>query len=192
MIYPKKIDLTRLTFREGENVVETDLFTIRYRNRDSNKNLNREVEFVSVKRPIIVRYYGSMSASKRFDDVYLIRQDGDKVVAEMLEVKERTFNVEVGKYKITYLEKYVTFEDIEMRLETIEVSKEVIKNKLSVRIYKEGSRIVVSGDTYHIKELLKQLRFRWDPLKQVWYVEGSDIAEIKAVLSKHINVEVSE
>ena len=68
------------------------------------------------------------------------------------------------------------------------------KNFNSILDIQEGSRIVVSGDTYHIKELLKQLKFKWDPLKQVWYNENAktDIAEVKAVLSNHINVEVSE
>jgi hypothetical protein len=190
VIYPRKISLDKLTFREGENVLETELFAIRYKNYDSNRNLNREVEFIVVKQPIVIRYHGAMSASKYFDEVYLLRMDGGKVVVEKLEVKERTFNAEVGKYKITYLEKYVTFKDVEIRLETIEVSKEVIKSKLAVRVYREGSRIVVSGDTYYIKEQLKQLRFKWDPLKQVWYNEKADIAEVKAVLSNHINVEV--
>jgi len=192
VIYPRKISLAKLTYRRGENVVETELFSIRYRNCDSNKNLNREVEFVSVKRPMIVRYYGSMSASKKFDEVYLIRQDGDKVFAEQLEIKERTFDAEVGKYRITYLEKYVEFEGNEIRLETVETGREVIQSKLTVKLMVENGKVIASGDTYNVKEILKSLGFKWDSFKRVWYVEGSDIAEIKAVLSNHINVEVSE
>jgi len=186
------MDLVKLTFREGENMLKTDLFTIRYRNYDSNKNLNREVEFISVERPIIVRYHGSRSASKSFDEVYLIMQDGDKVIAQQLEIKERTFNVEVGKYKITYLEKYVEFKDAEIRLETIEIGKEVIKSKLVVRLYRENNKVVASGDTYHVRDVLKSLGFKWDSLKQVWYSEKADIAEVKTVLSSHVNVEVVE
>jgi hypothetical protein len=192
VIYPKRVSLAKLTSRRGENVLETDLFTVKYRNNDSNRNLDREVEFINVKQPLLIRYRGSRSASKSFDEVYLIRQDGDKVVTQQLEIKERTFDAEVGKYKVTYLEKYVEFEDNEIRLETVEIGKEVIQSKLVVRLYRENSKVIASGDTYNVKEVLKSLGFKWDSFKRVWYSDKADIAEVKAVLSNHINVEVNE
>jgi hypothetical protein len=190
VIYPRKISLAKLTNRRGENVLETDLFTVKYRNNDSNRNLDREVEFTSVKQSLLVRYRGARSATKRFDEVYLIMQDGDKVIAQQLEIKERTFEAEVGKYKVTYLEKYVEFEGNEIRLETVRIGSEVIKSKLTVRIYRENGKVIASGDTYNVKEILKSLGFKWDPMKKVWYNDKADATEVKAVLSSHVNVEV--
>ena len=47
----------------------------------------------------------------------------------------------------------------------------------------KDNRVIVFGDTYHVKEELKKLGFKWDPVGRVWYAPAtSDINTIKARL----------
>jgi len=41
--------------------------------------------------------------------------------------------------------------------------------KKEIHIRREGEKIIVSGDTYPIKEILKLYKLRWDPKRRVWY-----------------------
>jgi len=53
--------------------------------------------------------------------------------------------------------------------------------RLTLRV--DGTRIVVSGDTYHVKYFLKEMRFRWDPVNRVWY-KGGDASEVPQIVEQ--------
>ena len=43
--------------------------------------------------------------------------------------------------------------------------------------------MIVYGDTYPIKEELKKLGFKWDPMERVWYTTAKiDVNTLKARL----------
>jgi hypothetical protein len=66
------------------------------------------------------------------------------------------------------------------------------KKIVYVRIGIDWDKVVVSGNTYHVKEELKKLGFRWDPVEKVWYVpvKAGLIETVKRELNKIPDVEV--
>lgn len=69
---------------------------------------------------------------------------------------------------------------------TLHVEKSVMKFPV-VRLRREGDTIIASGATYDVKDFLKNLRYRWDPARKVWYKKTSkpedDYAETVNYLS---------
>jgi hypothetical protein len=183
ILYPKRIDLSSVTTRRGEHEVEIpEIGRIKYDNRDSSKNLHREVEVVDVFVPyIVVRNWGALSCSRGFDEVWKVYKEGSEVRFEELEAKEEIAEVEDGKYKVRVKRVYVEVDGEKIILSESEVGREVCVDKLTVRIKATNGRVYVNGDTYHIKEQLKQLRYRWDPERKAWYKE-SDINVVKSEL----------
>jgi hypothetical protein len=58
----------------------------------------------------------------------------------------------------------------------------ITKTGKQIFIRREGEKIMVFGDTYPIKDALKQRGFRWDPMYKAWYKHAKD-----ADLEKLIN-----
>jgi hypothetical protein len=46
----------------------------------------------------------------------------------------------------------------------------------------KGNKVIVYGDTYPVKDELKRLGFRWDPVERAWYAPATDISTFKAKL----------
>jgi hypothetical protein len=59
-----------------------------------------------------------------------------------------------------------------------------IVTKSGKKIYakRADNKLVVWGDTYHVKETLKKLKFHWDPVKRVWYAPAS--VDVNSVVAK--------
>jgi len=70
--------------------------------------------------------------------------------------------------------------------------RELDKKTVYVSIEIDGDKVVVSGNTYPVKEELKRLGFRWDPVEEVWYasVKAGLIETVRRELSKIPEVEV--
>jgi hypothetical protein len=70
--------------------------------------------------------------------------------------------------------------------------RELGKKIVYVSIGIDGDKVVVSGNTYPVKEELKRLGFRWDPVEEVWYapVKAGLIGTVRRELSKIPEVEV--
>jgi hypothetical protein len=184
VVYPNEVDVADLTSRRGEGVVEIPgVAKIRYENRDSSRNMRREVEFVDVQQPIVVRYFGARSCSKGFDEVYLLRKVNGELVVERLEVKEEVVVVENGKYRITTKKAYVEVGGKKIYLAEKELSREVCVDRLTLRVLQRNGRIYVLGDTYHVRDRLKSLGYRWDPNVKGWY-KDSDIDTVKGELEE--------
>jgi len=53
----------------------------------------------------------------------------------------------------------------------------------TVYIKTKNNKVIVYGDTYPIKEELKKLGFKWDPMERVWYTTAKiDVNTLKARL----------
>jgi len=185
ILYPKELDLAAVTGREGEHEVEiSGLCRIRYENHDSSKNLNREIEIVDVYVPfLIVRSYGALSCSRSFDKVYLVKKADNQLKFEELGLKEEVATLENGKYRVTTKKTYVEVEGQKVYVAEKEVAREVCVDKLEVRIKTTNGRVYVLGDTYHIKDKLKSLGYRWDPNVKAWY-KSDNVNNVKEELEK--------
>lgn len=179
ILYPTAINLSGVTARPGKHTVDLGFATIEYVNNDSRKNLDREVKIVDVKGPIILRHYGARSCNPKeaYDDVYLIaKNDGGEIVVKKLEVREKAVTEENGKYRTTYKVYYVVnpLNGGEIIVTKAEMSREPLMNKMKLVLAIAGGKVKVSGDTYHVKDTLKALGFRWNPLEKAWYADYSD------------------
>jgi hypothetical protein len=178
ILHPVSINIAELTSRRGEGVVEVPgVARIRYENHDSSKNLHRVVEFVDVQQPLVVRYYGARSCSKSFDEVYMVRKVNGELVIERLETKTEVVTVENGKYKVTLSRTYVEVDGRKIYVAERELSREVCVDKLTIRVLQKNGRVYVMGDTYHIRDKLKELGYRWEPNAKAWYKD----ADVNAV-----------
>jgi hypothetical protein len=188
VIHPVKLPLTRLTDGRGGRV-KTDLFVIEYVNSDSRKNYHRKLRFIDVFQPIIIRNYGAGSCNPKsaFDNVYLVFKDNDGniKIEELKDIEEEviTETSEDGKYQITLKAKYIVFNGNKIVINKTILDKKKIK--LIVKLTVEGNNITVNGDTYDIKDFLKQRKFRFDPNRKVWVLSVNGNVEDKLAELKH-------
>ena len=70
--------------------------------------------------------------------------------------------------------RYIEFQGKELVIEKRVIDKQPIMEKLIIKAKVEGLKIIVYGDTYHVRDVLKALKFKWDWLNKVWYTECSD------------------
>ena len=66
----------------------------------------------------------------------------------------------------------------------------LIGKRPKVSVVTEAGKLVVSGDTYPIKDDLKLMGFKWDPEKKAWVGEA-DPDELKEKLVGELGVELS-
>jgi hypothetical protein len=192
--YPKYVEFGNWTRREGTHEVEIPgVCKIVYSNHDSNKNIHRDVEIVDIYSPLVLRYYGNSSCSHSFDYVYIVRKIGGRLVYEEPEVKSEVVTEERGKYLVTLEKRYVELDGKKVYLDEAEIAKEPIREKLKVALKKQNGKILVIGDTFHIKDKLKAFGMKWDPLAKAWYTTSGDIDTLKTKIEQlGIQTEIQE
>jgi hypothetical protein len=189
IIYPRKVDLVKWTWKRGEHEVEIPgICKIRYYNADSSKNYHRTVEVVDVYTTIVLNYHGAHSCSRSFREIYIVKKDGDRLVFEEPEVKSETV-VENGKYRVTVEREYIEVDGQKIYIGEYVVDRELCVEKLSVRVWEFNGRVYVGGDTYHIKEKLKARGYRWDPNTKAWYKVTDKYTVVKEL--EEIGVQVN-
>jgi hypothetical protein len=189
MVHPERMDLAWVTNRTG--TVKTEWFVLDVVNMDSRKNFNREFTFLDVFQPIVIYHFGSYSCSKDFEAVYLIAKEGGSITIKELPIEVETKTEAIGRFATLYEIKYVVYNNQRIVLR----QKEIGKKKLAyvVNIKTVGNKIVVSGDTFEVKDVLKRMGFRWDPASKVWVAPASIGADtVKAELEKIPEVVVKE
>jgi hypothetical protein len=71
----------------------------------------------------------------------------------------------------------------EKEYEERKVEEVATKSGRKLYLKVKNNKIIVFGDTYPVKDALKQLGFKWDPVDRVWYTPAtSDINAVKARL----------
>jgi len=174
ILYPNRLALSKVTKKEGKHILDLGAIVIEYDNHDSRKNLHRDVRIVEVREPVVVRYYGRSSCSHGFDEVWVIDRDG----ARQVDLRSRVVTKENGKYRYTIQQYYVEFDGKEIVVKEDIIEKQPIMEKLEVRARVDGNKIIVSGDTFHVRDVLKALKFRWDWKTKTWYNECADEADV--------------
>jgi hypothetical protein len=180
MLHPVKLDLRTITGRTG--TVRTEWFTIEVVNMDSSKNLNREITFLDVHKPIIIHHYGAHSCSRDFEAVYLVTKENGNVVAKELPVQRETRTENTGRFIAVYEVVFIEHNGERIVLREKEVSKSKTVYMVSVKL--EGDKVVVSGDTYEVKDTLKKLGLRWDATRRAWIAPAALAEAVKVELEK--------
>ncbi|MEM4436143.1 MAG: hypothetical protein QXO22_04190 [Thermosphaera sp.] len=152
--------------REAKVVV--DGYEIKVVETSSRKNIHVELEVPAEAVLAIVKetktsgnFYRDVETSEKYDIVE----------EEKIEVREN-YN---KRYYVKYLVTYLKIKDYKIELERKQVGIETeLIGKPEIKIgvfvgYKSPWKVVADGDTYQIREQLKSLGFRWDPLMKEWY-----------------------
>jgi len=184
ILYPKKVKLDYYTNKRGEYVVDVNgLAKVKVHNRDSNKNMHREVEFIDIYQPLLVRYHGARSCSTFFDHVFAVEKVDSDIIFRKLSIQEEFEEREVGKYRQTIKREFVEYNHQKLVISESTIRSELIMEKLVIRVKANGDTVYTDGDTYFIKEHLKKMGFRWSPDAKMWLIESVDansiIEEIK-------------
>jgi Domain of unknown function (DUF1874). len=150
VIYPEKIDLKKFTNRRGNHIVDLGLLKIKYRNYDSSKNLHRDIEIIEVKQPIVVRFFGASSCSKRFDEVFIVTPPNNVRKLAPEEIREELVTEENGKYRYRVLVRYIEIDGARVIIEKTVVEKEAIPEKLERIVFVGG----LAPSMFSYRELL--------------------------------------
>jgi hypothetical protein len=152
---------------------------------DSNKNAHR---YIYVPREIVLAVIYDRKSSSGWKGFQV---DGPgEVVAE-----DQTQEQVNGRYKYikTVRVFYYRHGNIKVKLkeEELDFKKELI-GKPRVIVRRVGQLVVVTGDTYHVKEQLKALGFKFDPSDKTWVSTASDslINEVRERLEQVAEVVV--
>ena len=70
----------------------------------------------------------------------------------------------------------------EEKYEERKVEEVVTKSGRKLYLKVKGGKVIVFGDTYPVKDALKQLGFKWDPVERVWYAPAN--ADINSVMAR--------
>jgi len=174
ILYPNRLALSKVTKKEGKHILDLGAIVIEYDNHDSRKNLNRSVRIVEVREPVVIMYYGNSSCSHSFTEVWVIDKDG----ARRVDLLSRVVTKENGKYRYTIQQLFVVYNGKEIVVREDVIEKQPIMEKMQIKARVDGNKIIVSGDTYHVRDVLKALKFRWDWLSKTWYTECSDESDV--------------
>jgi hypothetical protein len=189
MVYPEKLDLAWVTGKTG--TVKTEWFVLDVVNMDSRKNMNRELTFLDVFQPIVIYHFGSYSCSRDFEVVYLIAKEGGSITIKELPIEVETKTETIGRFATLYEIKYVVYGGQKIVLRQKEIGKKKLAYVVSLKVV--NNKIVVSGDTFEVKDVLKRMGFRWDPSNKVWTAPASiGVENVKAELEKIPEVLVKE
>ena len=171
----KIIDLSKVSFpsRGKEEEKEVEGIRMRLINNDSSRNKERVtyIEDEDKVRAIIRVRFSREVFGISMDGVKMGAAPSDAEVVYGDGVEARAFSWGV----------VVVIDGKEIVL----VGK---RPKVALKV--EGGKIIVSGDTYPIKEELKSMKARWDPQSKAWVLQG-DVEEIRKKLVEELGVEVA-
>jgi hypothetical protein len=180
MLHPVKLDLRTITGKSG--TIKTDWFVLDVVNMDSSKNLNREITFVDVLQPIVIHHHGAHSCSRDFEAVYLVTKENGSVVAKELPIQRETRTENTGRFIAVYEISFIEHNGERIVLREKEVSKSKTVYMVSVKV--EGDKVVVSGDTYEVKDTLRKLGLRWDATRKAWIAPAAIAEAVRVELEK--------
>lgn len=185
ILYPEKVNLIDFTKRNG--IVDLGFAKIKVEKNDSNRNVERRIKFIEVKDNVIVQEEGKSSVRRHFERFYLVDKN--------LTIKEINPEIYIKKEKIENESaikneevKYFMYNDKE-----IEISRRLLafkKKRLTVTLHKFSGIIYAVGDTFYIKENLKELGFTWNRINKTWEISNVDVDDIKEKLSKIENLTI--
>jgi hypothetical protein len=189
VVYPAELDMSFVTAPPhgfaGVWEEETKWFKVKVEVFEASEDpdrFSREFWFTDVYHPIILYHYGNHPQPYR--RAYLVtKEEGGIKIAE-LPVKEEKVEDDIAVYEVSYVEH-------EGRKVICE-KREVCRKKPRVWVFTVLNEVVVNGDTYKVRDVLKKLGFRWNPNTKAWVapVDKTDIEMVKKELEKVADVVV--
>jgi len=179
---------TKTTIRFGEYEV-----TLEVVNDSSRKNAHYKVNVIAIK-PIpkyIIVVSEHRTSGNFYRSVKVLYADGKKEELEtMTDIIPEEKKNERYIYKYEIHETYVKVYDKKhvIKRERIYVGKELL-SKPKVIIKKVNDTVYVRGDTYYVKDRLKELKMRYDSLYREWYGRV-DLEEVVEALKDVAEIEV--
>lgn len=169
IVYPEKLNLMNITRLGGKHTVELPYAIINYYNNDSRKNIKRDVEIVPKSR-VIVWHYGSGSCNpkSKFNEICVLEPGKEPV---KIPVQSEILETEENGYIVTKYIEYAVVNGEKLVLKC----EEDRKKKLKVVVSKSEGRATFTGDTYHVREILKSLYCRWNPETRSWILTREDV-----------------
>ena len=61
---------------------------------------------------------------------------------------------------------------------------------VKVKDVERGKYVVVMGDTYHVRNVLKKIGFKWNAISSYWYIVTQNVENVIDELKKLDNVDV--
>jgi len=167
----KLLDPAELPLKKGDKNVEIDIFGIKIVVNDESSRKNRKIHVFVPKNAVIAII--SESATSGGWKGFKLNGPGE-IVAEIAEnVTENGNKRIIKRIKTYYYQNNAINVKIPLKSENVSVQTELI-SKPQIVVNKLSDRILITGDTYQIREKLKALGFKWDALKKAWYTENSD------------------
>ena len=192
ILYPKKVSYNQLlTLSNKTRTLEDEIAKYEIQYYDSRKNLHREIR-IYPKTPLLVHKWGqgSCNPNSAFNEVWLLVPNGEP---QQLEFKDEVREREDDKYAIKEIVRYVEYDGKKFEVSTEVLEKQVIETKLEVIITAKKDKVIVGGDTYNIRDLLKSLKFRWNGAQKIWERQGSDYDDVQLKLEeKGIKVTIKD
>jgi len=154
---------------------------IKIEEKSSGKKINVYIKKGDVLA--VIEEYKSSSGWKGFTIIY---GDGEINVDFVTETNVTKYKA----YHITYKVYYYVNKNIkvELKRERVEISSELI-GKPKIHVSGDDKKVIVTGDTFHIKEQLKSLGFKWEPLQKYWCAKNINFAEVVKKLQEFAEVE---
>jgi hypothetical protein len=189
VVYPVELDMSFVTAPPlgfaGSWEEQTRWFKVKVAVHGASEDpdgFSREFWFTDVSHPIIMCHYGSHP--RQFRRAYLVAKEGGGIKIVELPVKEEKVEDDTAIYEVSYV-------DYGGRKVVCE-KREVHRKKPRIWIMTILDDVVINGDTYRVKELLKGLGFRWNPNTKAWVapIEKIDIETVRRELEKVADVVV--
>jgi hypothetical protein len=189
VVYPAELDMTFITAPphgfEGVWEEETKWFKVKIEVIEFSEDpdrFSREFWFTDVYHPIILYHYGNHP--KPYRRAYLVTKEEGGIKIVELPVKEEKVEDDVAVYEVSFVE----YESRKIICE----KREVYRKKPRVWVFTVLNEVVVNGDTYKVKDVLKKLGFKWNPDTKAWIapVGKIDIEMVKKELEKVADVVV--
>ncbi|MGB9694105.1 MAG: hypothetical protein ACPLYF_04610, partial [Fervidobacterium sp.] len=159
----------------GEKVV------IEVINNSSRKNAHYTVRIPSS----VVLAVLTTGASSSGRSGWAIKQGGGKIRAIVSEER-----IENSEYIYVYEKTTVVYQenDITAEIEKQRTLKERIPKGAEIKIKQSGNKTILMGNTFKHKELIKQAKFRWNPIEKYWYSDAEDALENITLLLSENNI----
>ncbi|MEM4619447.1 MAG: hypothetical protein QW607_04465 [Desulfurococcaceae archaeon] len=166
---------TRGEYKTVINGVEINIY-----DSSSSKNRHIVVEIPSDQVLVIVT---ETKSSRNFD-----RKIEAFTNYEIIEKEIEETSIDrngLKKIKTKYRVKYLVIDGKEYELEREKIAEEnELIRKPRVKIETMYGKIVITGETYDIRDKIKALGFRWEPVLKVWYKEIHSNTDINDIVEK--------
>jgi hypothetical protein len=156
------------------DVVEMNIGGVKVLVTDQSSSKNYRI-YVQVPASKVMAVISESKSSRKWSG-FKVEGEGE-VVGEVMENLVEAGNKRITKRVKTYY--YVNGDlKIPLRSEYLGVETQLI-GKPRVAIKRQDGKVLVTGDTYQIRDQLKALKFRWDPLSRAWYIPELDEATMQ-------------